>query len=207
MRRRWAATDITKLAAQTERSNMAVRDKNKEMIIEPKTIWIGEGSAPVSLVMFGDYQSEPCVKAHKVVKKLLEAYKGKVKFNYRHFPLTQVHQHAQKAAEAAVAAVQENKFWEMHDLLYQHHKRLGTVSLKEYAREAGVTDKNFLPKLVDSAYGWTVRADLLAGLAIGVRDVPAFFINDEPYTGKPTFDGLSAAIDDALKASKRKKVA
>lgn len=187
---------------------MAVRhDKNKEPIIEPKTVWIGEGSAPVSLVMFGDYQSEACVKAHKVIKKLLEVYKGKLKFNYRHFPLTQVHQHAQKAAEAAVAAVQENKFWEMHELLYQHRNRLGTVSLKEYAREAGVMDKNFLPKLVDSAYGWTVRADLLDGLRLGVRDVPAFIINDELYAGKPTVDGLSAAIDEAIKQSKRKKVA
>jgi Protein-disulfide isomerase len=79
-----------------------------------------------------------------------------------------------KAAEAAVAAAQEGKFWEMHDLLFHNQRHLGAVSLKQYAREAGVMDKNFLPKLVDSAYGWTVRADLLEGLEHGVRDVPAF---------------------------------
>jgi protein-disulfide isomerase len=181
-------------------------NKNKE-IIEPRNVWVGKTDAPVSLVQYGDYQSEACAKAHKLVKKLLELYEGKVKFNYRHFPLTQVHQHAQKAAEASVGAAQEGKFWEMHDLLFHNQRRLGAVSLKGYAREVGVKDKNFLPKLVDSAYGWTVRADLLTGLGAGVRDVPSFFINDEPYTGKPTLEGLSKAIEEALKNSKRRKVA
>lgn len=186
---------------------MAIKnDKNKE-IIPTKNVWVGKAGAPVSLVQYGDYQSEACAKAQKLVKKLLELYPEKLRFNYRHFPLTQVHQHAHKAAEAAVGAAQEGKFWEMHELLFQNQRRLGAVSLKEYAREAGVTDKNFLPKLVDSAYGWTVRADLLEGLNNGVRDVPSFFINDELYTGKPTLEGLSKAIDDALKQSKRKKVA
>jgi protein-disulfide isomerase len=186
---------------------MAIKDNKNKEIIEPKNVWVGNADAPVSLVEYGDYESEACARAHKVVKKLLELYEGKIRYNYRHFPLTQVHQHAQKAAEAAVGAAQEGKFWEMHDLLFHHQRRLGAVSLKEYAREVGVKDKNFLPKLVDSAYGWTVRADLLDGLNIGVRDVPTFFINDQPFTGKPTLDGLSKAIEEALKQTKRRKVA
>jgi protein-disulfide isomerase len=186
---------------------MAIKDNKNKEIIEPRNVWVGKTDAPVSLVQYGDYQSEACAKAQKTVKKLLELYPGKLRFNYRHFPLTQIHQHAQKAAEAAVGAAQEGKFWEMHDLLFQNQRRLGAVSLKEYAREVGVTDKNFLPKLVDSAYGWTVRADLLAGLNVGVRDVPSFFINDELYSGRPTLEGLSKAIEEALKQSKRKKVA
>lgn len=184
---------------------MATNNRPKLVEIKPpKDIWQGEASAPVSLVQFGDYESEACAKAHEVVKKLLDAYGKKLKFNYRHFPLTQIHQRAQKAAEASVAAAQEGKFWEMHDKLFHNRKHLGSVSLKEYARESGVMDKNFLPKLVDSLYGWTVRNDLLEGLGKGVRDVPAFFINNELFTGKPTFDGLSKAIDEALKAGKRK---
>jgi protein-disulfide isomerase len=186
---------------------MGFKDNKNKEIIEPRNIWVGKADAPVSLVQYGDYQSEACAKAHKTVKKLLELYEGKLKFNYRHFPLTQVHQHSQKAAEASVGAAQEGKFWEMHDLLFHNQRRLGAVSLKEYAREVGVKDKNFLPKLVDSAYGWTVRADLLNGLNVGVRDVPSFFINDGPYTGKPTLEGLSKAIDEALKHTKRRKVA
>lgn len=186
---------------------MASKNNKNVVIIEPKSVWLGKPDAPVRLVQYGDYESEPCAKAHKMVKKLLELYPGKVRFNFRHFPLTQIHQHAHKAAEAAVAATQEGKFWEMHDLLFHNQRRLGSVSLKEYAREAGVTDKNLLPKLVDSAYGWTVRADLLNGLNNGVRDVPAFFINDELYSGKCTLEGLSKAIQEALKQGKKRKVA
>ena len=184
---------------------MAMNNKSKLVeIIPPKDIWQGETSAPVSLVQFGDYESDACAKAHEVIKKLLDTYGKKLKFNYRHFPLTQIHQRAQKAAEAAVAAAQEGKFWEMHDKLFHNRRNLGSVSLKEYARESGVVDKNFLPKLVDSVYGWTVRNDLLEGLDKGVRDVPAFFINGELYSGKPTFDGLSKAVEEALKSGKRK---
>jgi protein-disulfide isomerase len=108
-------------------------DKNKE-IIPTKGLWAGDPSAPVSLVLFGDYESEECGKAHRVITKLLESHGKKIRFNYRHFPLTQIHQHSHKAAEAAVAAAQEGKFWEMHNLLFAHHRRLGTISLREYAR-------------------------------------------------------------------------
>lgn len=180
---------------------------NKPKIIEikpPKDIWVGSADAPVSLVEFGDYESEPCAKAHEVVKRIMETYEGKVKFNFRHFPLTQVHQRAQKAAEASVGASQEGKFWEMHNLLFAHRTQLGSISLREYAREAGAMDKNFLPKLVDSLYGWTVRNDLLEGLNKGIRDVPAFLINNELYTGKITYPGLSAAIEEALRNSNKK---
>ena len=180
---------------------------NKPKIIEikpPKDIWVGSADAPVSLVEFGDYESEPCAKAHEVVKRIMETYEGKVKFNFRHFPLTQVHQRAQKAAEASVGASQEGKFWEMHNLLFAHRTQLGSISLREYAREAGAMDKNFLPKLVDSLYGWTVRNDLLEGLNKGIRDVPAFLINNELYTGKITYPGLSAAIEEVLRNSNKK---
>lgn len=180
---------------------------NKPKIIEikpPKDIWVGAADAPVSLVEFGDYESEACAKAHEIVKKILHTYEGKVKFNFRHFPLTQIHQRAQKAAEASVGASQEGKFWEMHNLLFAHRTQLGSISLREYAREAGAMDKNFLPKLVDSLYGWTVRNDLLEGLEKGIRDIPAFLINNELYIGKITLPALSKAIDDALRSSKKK---
>jgi protein-disulfide isomerase len=126
----------------------------------------------------------------------LEAQGKKIKFNYRHFPLTQIHQHAHKAAEAAVAAAQEGKFWEMHNLLYAHPHRLGTISLREYAREVGVTSKNFLPDLVESKYGWTVRTDLLEGLNRGVRNVPTLFINDREYHGRLSQPEITKVIDE-----------
>ena len=176
--------------------------KNIE-IIPPKSVWKGNPEARVSLVEFGDYESDACAKVQPVLQKVLEHYNGKVKFNFRHFPLTQLHQHAQKAAEAAVGAAQEGKFWEMHTTLFANRRRLGAISLREYAKECGVNNKKFLENLVDSTYGWQVRSDLLEGLDKGVRDVPAFFINGELFTGKPTFENLKKGIEEALKKKKR----
>ncbi|MBZ5856482.1 DsbA family protein [Flavihumibacter profundi] len=173
-------------------------------IIDPRTVWTGEDKAPVTLVMYGDYESEACAKAQEVIDQLLKQKKGNVRFQYRHFPLTRIHQYAHKAAEAAVAAVQEGRFWEMHRLLFAHRKRLGSISLKEYAAEAGVKDKNFIPKLVDSVYGWTVRADLLEGVDKGVRDVPTIYINDQLYTGKINTAAISRAIEELI-PDKRKR--
>jgi protein-disulfide isomerase len=71
--------------------------------------------------------------------------------------------------------------------------------------EAGVKDKNFIANLTDSVFGWTVRADLLDGLEMGVRAVPAIFINGERFTGTPTLANLSKAVDEALAKTKRKR--
>lgn len=174
-------------------------------IIPTKNIWVGSKDAQVSLVEFGDYESEACAKANEVVKKLLKHFEGELKFNFRHFPLTQIHQRAQKAAEAAVGAAQEGKFWEMHNILFEHRKNLGTVSLKLYSREAGISNKKFLDTLVNSTYSWEVRNDLLEGLSKGVRDVPTFFINGQLVEGKPTFENLKNAIETELKPSVKKR--
>lgn len=173
-------------------------------IIEPRTVWIGAENAAVSLVMYGDYESDACAQAQEVIDDLLAGYPNDIRFQFRHFPLTRVHQHAHKAAEAAVAAVQEGKFWEMHHLLFANRKRLGAISLKEYGREAGIRDKNLISKLVDSLYGWTVRADLLEGVDKGVRDVPALFINDQLYEGKISSTALVRFLSGQLSARKKR---
>ncbi|MBS1575339.1 MAG: DsbA family protein [Bacteroidetes bacterium] len=173
-------------------------------IIEPRNIFVGDIDAPVTLMEFGDYESEACAKANEVVKQLLDEYDGKIRFNFRHFPLTKIHQRSLKASEAAVAAGQEGKFWEMHNVLFANRRNLGTTSLKLHSKEAGVNNKKFLDDLVNAIYGWQVQGDLKEGIERGVKDVPTFFVNDELVEGRPTFDNLSKAIDAALKKSKRK---
>ena len=173
-------------------------------IIEPKDVFVGNPDAPVTLMEFGEYESEACARANEVVKQLLETYEGKIRFNFRHFPLTRIHQRALKAAEAAVATAQDGKFWEMHNILFANRRNLGTTSLKLHSKEAGVKSKKFLDDLVNGVFGWQVQDDLKEGIDPGVKELPAFFINDEPFTGKPTFANLSAAIELALKKSKRK---
>lgn len=177
--------------------------KDDEPIIEPKDIFVGKKDAPVILMEFGEYESEDCAKANEIVKQILTDYEGQVKFNFRHFPQTRIHQRSLKAAEAAIAAAQEDKFWEMHNVLFQNRRNLGTTSLKLHSKDAGVKNKNFLEELVNGTYGWQVQDDLKEGLDRGVKEVPTFFVNNEVIKGKPTYASLSAAIDAALKNSKK----
>lgn len=178
--------------------------KDDVIIIEPKEMFVGKIDAPVTLMEFGEYESEECAKVNEVVKQLLEEYEGKIRFQFRHFPLTLIHQRSLKASESAVAAGQEGKFWEMHNVLFANRRNLGTTSLKLHSKEAGVNNKKFLDELVNGVYGWQVQDDLKEGINRGVKDIPAFFINDVPFTGKPTFANLSSVIDAALKKSKKK---
>lgn len=178
--------------------------KEDIIIIEPREMFVGRKDAPVTLMEFGEYENEDCAKANEVVKQLLEEYEGKIRFQFRHFPLTLIHQRSLKASESAVAAGQEGKFWEMHNVLFSNRRNLGTTSLKLYSKEAGVKNKKFLDDLVNGVYGWQVQDDLKEGIDRGVKDLPAFFINDVPFTGKPTFANLSAAIDQALRKARRK---
>jgi protein-disulfide isomerase len=103
-----------------------------------------------------------------------------------------------------VAAAQEGKFWEMHNILFANRKTLGTTSLKLHSLEAGITSKKFLDDLVNATYGWQVQGDLKEGIDKGIKDVPAFFINGEPLNAKPTYENLSKAINSALRQLKRK---
>lgn len=178
--------------------------KDDIVIIEPKEMFVGKKDAPVTLMEFGEYENEDCAKANEIVKQLLEEYEGKIRFQFRHFPLTMIHQRSLKASESAVAAGQEGKFWEMHNVLFSNRRNLGTTSLKLYSKEAGVKSKKFLDDLVNGTFGWQVQDDLKEGLDRGVKELPAFFINDEKFVGKPTYANLSAAIENALKKSKKK---
>lgn len=178
--------------------------KDDVIIIEPKDIYVGNVNAPVTLTEFGEYENEECAKANEIVKQILEEFEGRIRFQFRHFPLTLIHQRSLKASESAVAAGQEGKFWEMHNVLFANRRNLGTTSLKLYSKEAGVKNKKFLDDLVNGMYGWQVQDDIKEGHNRGVKEIPAFFVNDVAVTVKPTFANLSAAIESALKKSKTK---
>ncbi len=178
--------------------------KDDIIIIEPKEMFVGKKEAPVTLVEFGEYESEDCAKANEIVKQLLDEFDGKMRFQFRHFPQTLIHQRSLKASESAVAAGQEGKFWEMHNVLFSNRRNLGTTSLKLHSKEAGINNKKFLDDLVNGVYGWQVQDDLKEGINRGVKELPTFFINDVQFTGKATFANLSAAIEAAYKKSKTK---
>jgi protein-disulfide isomerase len=176
-----------------------MRGKVVVEIIPTKNIYVGKADAPVTLLMYGDYEDEASAKANDVIRRLLEEFPDELRFTYRHFPQTQVHQKAMKAAEASLAAAQEGKFWEMHNRLFERRKHLGTISLKEYAREVGVVNKKFLDELVNSKYSWNVREDQLEAWDKGIRSVPAVFINGEMFEGAVKYGELKKAVEEKLK--------
>ena len=181
--------------------------KEEIPVIEPKDVIIGNADASVTITEFVDYESEKCAQVHELVKKIMLDFNKKVNFNFRHFPLVKIHQRAHKAAEAAIGAAQEGKFLEMHEMLLNNRKHLGTITLKSYAKEIGITNKSFLNDLINSKYGWFVQDDLKDGIDLGVKEVPAFFINGEKLEGNINIKSLTDFINDALKKKKTRKAA
>jgi protein-disulfide isomerase len=182
-----------------------MQKKEEVPVIPSKDMIVGSIGAPVQLVMFGDYESLETRQLNEVMKKTLETFKGQINFTFRHFPLTQIHQKAHKAAEAAIAAGQEGKFWEMHQHLMEHPTQLGIISLKGHAREVGVKDKRLLERLMNSDYGWFVQDDLQEGIKRGVREIPVLFINDEIMDKPLTLNRINKVIREELAASSKPK--
>jgi protein-disulfide isomerase len=175
--------------------------RNVKEIIEPEDIFIGNKNAPVTIKFYVDYESLACLHANEVIKHLLQEKKELVKLNIRHFPLTNKHQKAMKAAEAAVAASQEDKLWEMHNILFENRKNLGLISIKKYAKDAGVTNKRFFDELVNGRYAWAVRGDLMDAVQKGIRNVPAILVNDHLFEEEIIFDNLQRFINDVVSTS------
>ena len=171
-------------------------------VIPSTDMYKGNEAAPVRLVLFGDYESSETRQLNIVLNEILEKFDGKISMIFRHFPMTQIHQRAHKAAEAAIGAGQEGKFWEMHELLMERPHALGITSLKSLAREVGVVNKKFLEQLMNSYFGWNVQDDLRAGRELGIRDIPALLINgnlvEKPYTS----GRISKLIEEELKKDK-----
>lgn len=181
--------------------------KEEVPVITPQEVVIGNPDAQITVTEFVDYESEKCAEAHQVIKEVMEKFKDKVNFNFRHFPQVKFHQRAHKAAEAAIGAAQDGKFLEMHEILLQNRRHLGTTTLKNYAKEAGVTNKSFLNDLINCKYGWFVQDDLKYGLDLGVKEAPAVFINGERMEGNISVRNMNARIRLALKNKKLKKAA
>ena len=173
--------------------------KKDAPVILPKDVFIGHPKAPVTLMEYGDYECETGLHNDLIVREVLQRYPGMVNFNYRHFPQLRIHQPAHKAAEAAIAAAQAGKFPQMHDIILHNRRNLGTASLSFYARELGIGGINFLDSLVTGRYGQYVQDDLVAGMKLGVREAPSFFINGEKMEGRVTVKNLCNHIEAVCK--------
>jgi protein-disulfide isomerase len=159
----------------------------------------GPESAPVTLVEYGDYECPYCGAAYPVVKRLQKHYGNRLRFVFRNFPLTNAHPHAELAAETAEFAGAHEKFWEMHDLLYENQDRLGISLFEQLADSLQLPLDGLAQALQSHQFKSRVRADFSSGARSGVNGTPTFFINGTRYENSPEYPDMLAAIDEALK--------
>ncbi len=157
----------------------------------------GGDEAAVTIVEFSDYECHFCGKAEPTVKKLLVEYGDKVRIVYRDYPLPN-HTNAPKAAEAAHCAGKQDKFWQMHDLLFENQRALGIEELKGYATKLGLDSEKFSECLDSGEMKPIVVASLQEGEKVGVTGTPAFFVNGRLLSGAQPFERFKEVIDHEL---------
>lgn len=174
---------------------------HSSLLVPPSSQDLMQGvlSAKVVLVMYGDYQSSRNAEVYKLIKAIeqkLSASFGEdyLCFIFRHFPQTQIHPHAQRAAQAAVAAATQGQFWLMTDTLFVHQRRLENGYLVEYANNLGLDIPQFLKDLHKQVHVDRIREDIEGGIQSGVTTAPALFINNIRYTGRWRMTELMAGI-------------
>lgn len=158
----------------------------------------GNATAPVTVVMFSDFQCSACAGTHPRLKKLLAGYGDKVRLVVRDFPLTSIHENAFEAALAANAARAQGKFFEYIDILYSNQEALDKASLKKYAAGLGLNTKQFELDLASEKIAAEVRKDMEDGRNYGVSGTPTIFVNGVKVRGLTT-SAFRTAIDRALK--------
>lgn len=156
----------------------------------------GDVNAPVTVVMFTDFQCPACSKTHPILQDLLKPYGNRVRFVVRDFPLT-MHPDSRKAAEAANAANAQGKFFEYIEILYKNQSALGVPQLKQYATQLGLDRVKFDQALLRGTYLPEIQHDLEDGGRYGIHGTPAIYVN-----GRRVFDlsatGLQEALDRAF---------
>jgi protein-disulfide isomerase len=159
----------------------------------------GSPDAPVTLVEYGDYECPYCERAYPIVKLLQRRLGNMLAFVFRNFPLTEIHPHAEQAAEAAEAAGARGKFWPMHDMIYEHQADgLELRDLVQYAAAVGLDPIAVGQDIAAHTYLPRIREDFMGGVRSGVNGTPTFFINGIRFDGDWTnVEEFAAALTEA----------
>jgi NhaA family Na+:H+ antiporter len=145
---------------------------------------LGPADAPITLLEYGDYECPDCLNAVPIIKEVRKELAERVRFVFRHFPQSGIHPNASTAAEAAEAAGDQGKFWEMHEALFANQKRLGEIDFANLALKLGVEIYKFETSRTADRHRRRVRADYESGVRSGVKKTPTMFINGRRYEGK-----------------------
>src|SRR5712664_3968596 len=155
----------------------------------------GDPKALLTLVEYGDYQCPFCGAAYPEVKKAQKELGAKLRFVFRNFPLTNVHEFAMNAAETAEAAATQGKFWEMHDFLYEHQRTLGDQSVAlGYAKKLGLDTQRFEREIAQHVNQKRIKEDFSGGVRSGVNGTPTFYVNGVRHDGPAEAEALVESL-------------
>ncbi|HEX9487098.1 MAG TPA: DsbA family protein [Gemmatimonadales bacterium] len=154
----------------------------------------GPADAPVTLVEYADFECPFCGRWFPELQRVLKDLGPRVRFVFRHFPISEQHPHAESAAEVAEAAGAQGKFWEMHDLLFRRQAALDGGHLLAYVRELGLDAVRAERELEREVHRARVRDDIESGLRSGVSGTPMFFINGRRHEEPGDARTLRAAL-------------
>ena len=158
----------------------------------------GSTTAPVTVIMFTDFQCPACSATHPVLEKVLAEYPDKIRFVVRNFPLTQIHQNAYNAALAAAAAKAQGKFFEYTDVLYHNQDTLDPASLKKYASDLGLNRQQFDADFDGKKFAGEVKKDMADGARYGIGGTPTIYVNGVKVR-ELSAAGFRRAIEQELK--------
>lgn len=169
----------------------------------------GEGKSGVVLIEYGDFQCPACGAFFPILQSLKEKFKEDIIFQFRNFPLTQIHPNAQAAHRAAEAAAKQNKFWEMHDMLYQQQSSWSASTnpvpvFDQYAGQLGLDLTQFKQDFSSSEVNDIINADIKEGQAIGATSTPTFVLDGKKLEQNPTDqEAFEQLISEAIAAKKQ----
>jgi protein-disulfide isomerase len=171
------------------------------LAVDPATDHVrGPATARVTLIEYGDFECPMCRQAHSVLNNLSTHFGDQMRYVFRHFPLREVHPHAELAAEAAAAAGAQNQFWRMHDLLFEHQQQLDEKHIQKYAGQVGLDMARFSNEMTDHVYLQRVQEQMEGARHLNVRATPTFYVNGELVDVSFGFDQLHKAVERALAA-------
>lgn len=164
---------------------------------------LGNKDAKVTLVEYSDFQCPACGAYYPIVKQLNLEFAGRIQFVYRHFPLTQIHANANLAALSAEAAGKQNKFWEMHDIIFENQSKWsGEKNAKdlfvEYAQKLNLDVEKFKNDLDSDEVQEKVANDYQSGIRLGVNATPTFFLNGTKLQNPASYEAFKKLLEEAI---------
>jgi protein-disulfide isomerase len=157
-------------------------------------------NAPITVVEYGDFECPHCGLAYPIVRQLPLSFVGRLRFVYRHFPLTEIHPHAGIVAESTEFAGAAGLFWDMHDALFENQSRLSMTTIFLIGAELGLPDTAMRNALETGHYRIKARNDFMGGVRSEVNGTPAFFINGVRHDGAYDYASLASAIQTCAAA-------